>query len=315
LNIKNILAFFLSITITSVVQAWPDKPVKIVVPLSPGGGNDLITRVVAQELESIWGQPVVVENRPGGQTTIGATYVARSDPNGYTLLSAQPNILASSSVLIDNVQYDWQKDLVAVGFLGAAPPFVLAVNAKLGINTIQDLVNYSRERGFTYASAGTGGPFHIYGALLAQSLGVKGIHVPYKAAPPAVNDVLNGSVDLIFSPPAQVVQFIKSKQLVALAVVGDRRYDALPEVPAIASLNIKNFPNLHTTYAVFAPGSIPESVKQKITVDIAKAYQRAIPKLLERQLIDADSPVPSNVAIRARTDQEIWVRLTQQVAK
>lgn len=310
---KKMLAIAVCVFMASGAWAWPERTVKIIVPLAPGGGNDIIARMVGQELSNIWKQPVVVENRPGGQATLGAAYVAKSDADGYTLLSAQPNILASSSVLVEDVQYNWEKDLTAVGFIGAAPPFVLAVSARTGVKNLAELREYARSRGVTYSSAGAGGPFHVYGALFTQGLGIKGIHVPYKAAPPAVVDVVSGTVDMIFAPPAQVQQHIKAGTLVPLAVVGDRAYDKMPEVPPMSRLGVKDFPNLHTNYAIFAPAGISDSVRQKLTADIARAYEIVLPELLTRNLVDPNTPAPRNFTRQAQEDGRTWVRLTHKV--
>ena len=313
--IKKIIATAMLTIFSCLVAAgeWPERAVKIVVPLAPGGGNDVIARMVGQELSNIWKQSVIVENKPGGQTTVGATFVAKSEADGYTLLSAQPNILASSSILVDEVHYSWSKDLVPVGFIGAAPPFILAVSAKTGVKNINDLKEYGKNKGVTYASAGTGGPFHIYSALLTQGLNIRGIHVPYKAAPPAVVDVVSGNVDMIFAPLAQIIQHIQSGALIPITVVGNRALDKLPGVPPADSLSIRGFPSIHTNYAIFAPAGIPEHVKQKLNKDITRAYKTILPELLSRNLVDPNTLPPKNFERRAIDDALIWTRLTHQV--
>lgn len=312
--LKKIICLLLSGILTAPVWAWPSKPVRIVVPLAPGGGNDLIARVVAKHLNDIWNQPVVVENRPGGQTTTGAASVAKSEPDGHTLLSAQPNILASSSLLVDNPNYNWERDLVPVAFMGAAPPFVLAVNSRTGIKNMSDLRRFAQDKkGVTYGSAGTGGPFHLYGALLSQSLGINGIHVPYKAAPPAVTDVVAGVVDMIFAPPAQILPYVQSGTLTAILVVGDRPLERFPGAVPAAGLNLRGFPNLHTNYALFAPAGVSDSVKQRLRQDIARAYELALPELVSRNLVDATVAVPAEFEQQARNDGRTWAQITRRV--
>lgn len=313
--IKKILMIATAIILAASAHAdtWPDRPVKIVVPLSPGGGNDIITRAVAQELSNIWKQPVVVENRPGGQTTTGTHFVSKVTPDGYTLLGVQSNILGGAVAAVDDVKYNFEKDFVGVGFTGVSPPYVLVVSAKSGIKTLNDLRAQGQAKGITYASAGTGGSLHVYGALFAKSLGVNGIHVPYKATPQAIVDIIAGNVDMIWAPPAQVMQHINAGTVVPLAVIGDRPYSKLPGVPPIAKFNLKGFTNLHTTYAIFAPSGIPDSVRQKLTLDMARAYEAALPELISRDLVDPDMHMPKNVAKYMLEDSQTWFQLTQKV--
>jgi tripartite-type tricarboxylate transporter receptor subunit TctC len=303
----------LGVSLVQAQTAFPDRPVKIVVPLAPGGGNDIIARIVAQRLAANWKQPVIVENKAGGQTTIGANFVAKSDPDGYTLLSAQPNILASSAVLLDQVPYDWETELTPVAYIGSAPPFVLAVSAKLNIKTVQELRSYAQAKGVTYGSAGTGGPFHVYGEWFVHVLGVKGVHVPYKAAPPAVLDVVSGNLDMIFAPPAQIMQHVKAGTLIPIAVVGDRRVPSLPDTPTMVGLGLKQFPNIHTNYAIFAPAKTPPAILKVLREDVAQAYEQSFDELVQRGLVDPHAPVPKNFVQQAISDGKTWAKLTEKV--
>lgn len=310
-KILAVLAMALFATV-SLASTWPDKPVKIVIPFGPGGGNDVIARIIGQQLSTIWNQPVVFENRPGGNFVIGIGAVAKSDPDGYTLLSIQPNIIGAHAALVDNLPYDWNKDLVPLGWMGEPPPYVLAVSAKSGIKTIGDLRKYGKAKGISYSSAGTGSTFHIYGAILAESMDIKGVHIPYKSTPQMLLDVASGDVDMVFGPMHGLTPHIQAGNIVPVAAVGYRPHEKLPGLPTTASLHIPNFPNESAHYSLYGPAGIPENVQKKITEDIAKAYANALPDLLARNLVSA-VPAPRNFQKTFQDQAQVWFKLTQKI--
>ena len=268
---------------------YPDRTVKVIVPFGPGGGNDIITRIVSQELSTMWKVPVIVENRPGADSLIGSGMVAKADPDGYVLLSNNvASIAAAQAIRTDNT-FDWETDLVTVGFMGVAPPFVVVTSSKNKITTLEELKKLGQIRGLTFGSAGVGGALYLYGEELARVLNVKGIHVPYKATPPALLDVINGNTDFIVVPQSAANQHIASGALTLLAIADDRASAQFPGVPTVRT-GYPSFPTLQTTFNFTAPRGLPAHVQKKIGEDVATAVQTLHKQLLERKLIDDRKP-------------------------
>lgn len=287
--------------------AFPDKPVKIIVPLSAGGGLDVSTRIVAQKLSEVWNVPVIVENKTGGQAMTGSNFVAKSEPDGHTLLSIQPNMLSVASTLMPDLNFSWEKDLVGVGYTGTTTPFVLVVSKKHNIKTVKELIKYGKINGLKYGSAGIGGPLHIYGEWFVKEVNVEGIHVPYKGAAPALVDLVSGDLDMMFVPPANIEQFVRTGQLTALAVVGSKRLDKLPDVVDLHSV-LPKYPVIHTSFALFAPSGLPKSVETKLNADIERAFKLSFPELVKRDLIDPRSSPPENISRQVILDGNNWIK-------
>ena len=308
------ILFLLGILLGTVCQAaWPDRPVKIIVPFGAGGGNDSITRIVAQELATIWRVPVIVENKPGADSLIGSALVAKSDPDGYTLLSNSVSSVAAAQAIRTDNQFNWETDLVTIGFLGFGPPFIVATSSKNKITTLDQLKHLGQAKGLTFGSAGVGGSLYLYGEELARAMGVKGVHIPYKAAPQAVLDVINGNVDYIVFPQSSTYPHVVSGALTALAIVSDRPSHALPNVPTIRAIGYQNFPQLSVTYNLIGPRGIPADIQKKIGEDTALAVKTVRHQLLDRKLID-DQKVPllSDLNSMSIQDGKIWYGLSKK---
>ena len=255
-------------------QAYPSKPVHIVVPFTPGSATDTLARTYGQKLQEMWGQPVVVENRPGAGGTIGATFVAKSPPDGYTLLvhsAAQaynPSIYAS-------LQYDTVKDFVDVAALGGQPN-VLVVAPSTGLKSVAELIALAKQKPgqLNYASAGTGSGTHINGEKFKLAAGIDVVHIPYKGTPEALTDVIAGRVTYFFSPISGALPFVRDGKLVALAVSTAKRSSALPSVPTVAESGLPGF-DYTLWIGLFAPAGTPPEVVDKIARDVRSTVQSA----------------------------------------
>lgn len=295
-------------------QPYPNKPVKIVVPLGPGGGNDLATRIVGQKLSEIWQVPVVVENKPGADAMIGTSFVAKSEPDGYTLLSIAISQIASASVILnDKTLVNWEKDLAVVGILGYTPPFVIATSSKNNVKSLKELKEFGKNKGITYGSVGEGSPYHIYGDLILRTMKTEGIRVTYKSVPQALVDILNGTLDIIICPETQVMQHMNNGNINILAVIGDKPSHELPNVPTTQSLGY-DLPKAPLIYNIFVPINTPPEIQRKITEGVEKATALAIPELTQRKLIGRNS-IPPNVNEFSTNLGKTWMKLTERAIK
>jgi len=265
---------------TAFAQAYPVKPIKIVVPFAPGGATDLTARAVGQKLTESMGQPVVIENRAGASGMIGADVVAKSAPDGYTLLMASTAEIAINPSLYPHMSYDPAKDFAPVT-LAAITPLILVVNASSDARSVQDVVAQAKAKpgAISFASAGNGSVQHLSGELLKTITHIEMTHVPYKGAPPALADVLGGQVTLFFSGMPPAMQHVKAGKLRPLAVTTPKRSPAAPDVPTMAEAGIAGF-DISNWFGVFAPAGTPDEVLNKLNAQIVKAL--ALPDVKER---------------------------------
>ena len=271
------LAFLLcaiALPLHAAAQGFPTKPVKIVVGFSPGGGTDILARIVGQKLSETWGQPVVIENRPGASATIGANVVAQAPPDGYTLSMGQltPNAIAPAMM---KLQYDATKSFVPIILVGTSPN-VLVVNPGLAAKDVPQLVALAKSKPgkLTYASSGSGSLQHIAAEVFKSSAGVEIVHVPFKGSGQAVIDLMSGNVDMNFDSIPAVIQHVKSGKLRAIAVTSAKRSTGLPELPTIAESGYPDY-DLTTWWGLFAPAGTPPEVVAKIHRDTLAALQNA----------------------------------------
>lgn len=263
----------------ALAQKYPAKAVRIVVPFAAGGGTDIIARIIAQKLSEDWGRNVVVDNRPGGGTVIGSELVARSTPDGYTLLlTANPH--SSNPALVTKLPYDTARDFSAVTMTASAP-LLLVVHPTLPTRTVQELIAHAKAKPnqLTYASSGNGGPQHLAGELFKYMAGVAILHVPYKGSAPALTDLLGGQVQLSFTSLLAGLPHIKAGKLRALGLTGSKRLEANPEIPTVAEAGVPGFEYL-TWYGVFAPGGTSRPLVAKIQEDMARVLTS--PEVKER---------------------------------
>jgi tripartite-type tricarboxylate transporter receptor subunit TctC len=242
---------------------YPTHPITLIVPYPPGGGNDVIARLVASKMSASLGQPIVIENRGGAGSTIGTRDVGRSAPDGYTLLIATSS-LAINPALYPDVAYDPQKDFAAIGLIATSPNFVL-VNPSSPIHSVADLIaSAKKEPGkLDFASTGIGTSTHLGALLFAKMADVKLNAVPYKGVAPAITDLLGGQVALMFCPMASVVGQVRAGSLRAIAVTGARRSALFPDLPTVAEAGLRGYAaELH--YGLVAPAGTPADVVAKL---------------------------------------------------
>ena len=262
-------------------QAFPTKPVHVIVPFPPGVGPDLVIRSISEELSARWGQPLVVENKPGVGGLLAGAAVARSQPDGHTLLMAPNTLVISPHVLPPsaNAGLDVIRDLAPV-ISPATSPMLLLAHPDLGVKTVQDLLPLMRRTpGIAYGSAGNGSPMHIAGVLFTRAAGVQALHVPYRGAAPALVGALAGDVKLLFAVYNSVRPHIDSGRLIPLAVVESKRTPFLPHVPTMAEQGLSGV-EVNAWYGMFAPAATPQALVQRINHDVNEVLK--LPKIKAR---------------------------------
>jgi tripartite-type tricarboxylate transporter receptor subunit TctC len=287
-------------------QEWPAKPVRIIVPFPPGGSADLLPRAVAEKLAAKWGQPVVVENRPGAAGNIGADAVFRADPDGYTLLSSPPPPLVINKLLYPKLSYD-ADEFVPITVIGAIPN-VLLVNPRVPVNSVQELIAYARANPgkLNYASQGSGTTSHLTAELFKSMAGGLDItHIPYKGTAPALTDLLAGQVDMMCDNLGVSLPHVRSGRLKALAVASRRRFPGLPEVPALA----ETLPGFEATawFGIVAPPSTSAAVADKVALGVQEALK--LPEVRKRLADLSAEPLgygPAETAAFMRQEVARW---------
>jgi tripartite-type tricarboxylate transporter receptor subunit TctC len=252
---------------------YPDHAIKMIVPFAAGGGTDVLARIIAQNLNSKWGQPVVVENQPGASGAIGTRAVMKAPPDGYTLLMASTGALMAVSGSADaDGPFDVNKVLSPI-VVAAAPPYLLVASPTLPVKTIADLIRLARERpdGLTFGSSGVGAASHLSGLLFSSATGIKLLHIPYKGTGPAVTDLLGGRIDIMFAPGPVVQQFVAAGQLKALGVTDTTRSKFYPDIPPVS----ETVPGYESVgwFGLLAPPNTPPDIVAAINAVIVAAMQ------------------------------------------
>jgi tripartite-type tricarboxylate transporter receptor subunit TctC len=266
--------------------AWPGRPLRILLPFPPGGSTDPIARVLAQKLSEAWGQPVVVDNRPGGNTIIGTEALAKAAPDGYTLLyTASTHVI--NALLMPNLPYDSVRDFQPVATL-VRSDFVLVVHPSVAARDLREFIALAKSRPGTinYATSGTGNPNHLAGEYFAMVAGARMNPVPYKGGGPAINDLLGGQVQAMFSVPTSVVGHIKAGKLRALAHTGSKPLPGL-DVPTFAQAGLPGF-DLGSWNGVFVPAGTPRAIVDKLAAEIARIL--AMPDVIGRLAAQGQEP-------------------------
>lgn len=291
--------------------AFPDRPLRIVVPFTPGGGTDIIARQLAKGLTDELGQTVVVENRPGGSTIIGTENVAKSPPDGYTLLMST-FAHAVNPAIHKKLPYDTDRAFAPVAMIGKSPN-VLVVSSKSKFNSVQDILAYARANPgkLTFGSYGNGTSAHLAGELF-KSLGkVDILHVPYKGSGPGINDLIGGQIDMIFSTSASVSGHVKSGQLRALAVTTEERSPAYPGVPTVAEAGEAGY-FVDSWYGLFVPKGTPAAVIEQLNAAIRKASGNAeFRAALELEGLAASVGTPDALGEYVKQEETRWSKIIQ----
>ncbi|WP_370642977.1 Bug family tripartite tricarboxylate transporter substrate binding protein [Bordetella sp. LUAb4] len=289
---------------------YPDHPITVVVPFPAGSGTDAVGRIFAQQLGDILGGSVVVENKPGGNATIGANYVARAKPDGYTLFITTNTSHSAAPFLNKNVPYDPVKDFTPIA-RGGNLPFILVVNPKLPIKSVQDLVSYAKQHPgkLTYASGNSTGI--VAGATFADRAGIKILHVPYKGTPQAMTDVMSGQVDMMFTDVASSLAFVQSGKLRALAVSTAARSNVVPDIPSMQDAGIQNF-DINSWNGLLGPAGMPKDVVEQLNAAMNKIVKDPATRKRFTDLgFDAFSGTPEDFAAFVSQQRDLWGKMIQ----
>jgi tripartite-type tricarboxylate transporter receptor subunit TctC len=273
-----ILASLLSLCLSAAAQEFPNRPIKLLVGFAAGGPLDVFTRVLAQEMAGVIGQPVVVENRSGASGQLATDAVAKAEPDGYTLLSTASTFIVNP-ILSGRNSPDPQKDFAPVAHT-AVLPTILVTAPDLPVQSLQDLVKLARTRPMTYSSAGNGGPAHLAGALLGQTTGTQMTHVPYRGAAPGLADVMASRIDFTFYTMSGLKELVTAKRVKPLAITSARRHPDFADVPTMSEAGIAGFDHVGAWFGVVAPAATPAAVVSKLNRAIDQVLNK--PEARER---------------------------------
>jgi tripartite-type tricarboxylate transporter receptor subunit TctC len=282
--IRIVLAFVCAAASAGIqAQQYPSKTIRLIVPFTPGGGTDIVARLLAARLTEAWGQQVIVDNRPGAGTVIGSELLAKAAPDGHTLI-LQVNSLAANHTLYTKLPYDTLRDFTPV-ILAASTPNVLVVHPSMPVRSVRDFVTLAKRRPdeIAYASSGVGGASYLAAEMFKLETGIKMIHVPYKGTAPALTAIISGETQMMIAALPGTVPNLKAGQLRALGVTSVKRASAMPELPTLIESGIKDF-EFATWYGLFAPGGVSRDIVTKLNTSINKIL--AVPDLkaqFERQ--------------------------------
>ena len=290
-------------------QTYPVRGIQIVVPVASGGGTDLLARNLGQKVAELLGQPVVIDNKLGAGGNIGVDYVAHAKPDGYTLL-VSPGTIATNVAVYRKLPYDLVKDFEAITLIGQTAS-VLVVNPSLKVNTVKEFVDHVRAHpnALNFGSAGTGSPQHLHAEFFNQLSATKTSHIPYKGQSQAMNDLLGGQLQYMFSPLQNALPYIKQGRLRALAVATKQRNKALPDVPTLAELGYKDV-DLSNWFAVYAPAGTPRAVVQKLYAAFVKVG--TTPEMQEKLAtlgFEASFTSPDQTSDFMRAELVRWARV------
>jgi tripartite-type tricarboxylate transporter receptor subunit TctC len=262
-------AALLALPASALAQSYPSRPITIVIGYTPGAVSDLAARTIGEGLHQAWGQPVIVDNRPGSGGNIGAGFVSRAAPDGYTIMIGTDAQMASNVHLYKHVGYDPVKDFAPVAYAGVNI-ICLAVNAQLPVNSIADLIAYAKQNPgkLSYGTSGVGSPHHLAGELLRQKTGIDIQHVPYRGGGAAVNDLLGGHIGMAFLSLSAAVPHINTGKIRIVAMVEKTRYAAMPDIPTVGE-TVPGF-EMSSWLGIFAPAATPADVIAKLNDGIAK---------------------------------------------
>jgi len=308
--VLKLLAFALaSTTLVAVAQTYPVKPVRIVVPFPAGGGVDLTARTVGQKLSDYLGQQMVIDNRAGAAGTIGAENVAKSPPDGYSLLVAGPGSVAVAPLLFPKLGYNPLKDLAPITML-VTMPYIIVMHPSIPAKNAKELIALAKANPgkLNMASGGAGTGQHLAGELFNVMAGIKMVHIPYKGTAPAIADIMGGHADLTFSDPSVLPQ-LQSGRLKAIGVSGTKRYPPLPDVPTVADSGLPGFDALNW-YPMMAPTGTPRDIIMRLNSDAIKAL--AAPDVKEKLMAQGLIPTPmtpEQLGQFIREDYERWAKV------
>jgi len=290
-------------------QTYPLKPVRLISPYASGGGSDTLARILGQKLYEAWGQPVVVENRPGAAGTLGAETVARATADGYTLLVTPSAVLTINPHLYAKLRYDTFKDFVPVT-MASNSPYLLVVHPKIPASSVKELIAYAKMNPgkMNYSSSGNGSSTHLAGVLFNNMAGVEIVHIPYKGAAPAIVDLLAGNIQMRFSSVVPVLPHVRSGRLRGIAISSPKRYGPLPDMPTIAESGLPGYA-VESFYAVVAPAHTPRPIVSKINAEVVRNLRS--PEVAAHMAADGAEVIgssPEELAKALRDDYARWAQ-------
>jgi tripartite-type tricarboxylate transporter receptor subunit TctC len=284
-------------------QTFPSKPVRIVVPFPPGGGADTLTRIMEPKLAAIWAQPVTVENRPGASGHIGADFVAKSAPDGHTLVMASTAALDERNVA----------EFAPVSLVSASP-YIVTANPKVAATNIRELIALAKANPgkLSFGSSGTGAASHLSAELFKSMAGVDLLHVPYKGTGQAVTDLVAGHLDLMFAPAQTVMPFVREGRLKALAITGSKRSETLPDLATVAESGLPGYEAVGW-FGLLAPAATPRATVAKASADVNRVLaEREVREKMLGLGADPSGDTPEEFARFIREDQAKWARLMKE---
>jgi tripartite-type tricarboxylate transporter receptor subunit TctC len=293
------------------VADFPSKPIRVIIPFAPGGGTDVTGRLTASKLQEAWGQPVLAENQAGANGTIGINAGAKASPDGYTI-----TLVSSSSVInvyiLPKVPYDLQRDFTPLSQL-TAQPYALVVHPSVPAKNVKELIAYAKANPnkLNYGSSGIGGTSHLSGALLASLADIQLTHVPYKGGNPAMQDVIAGNIQMLFSTILQSQIFLKDGRLRALAVSTAKRSPAAPDLPTLSEAGVPGY-EVAPWYGLLLPAKTPAPIVNKLNREIAKAMH--MPDVVKKMSADGSQPVggtPEEFGALLKTESVKWGKIVK----
>ena len=292
-------------------ETYPARPIKIIVPYTPGGFNDTLARIVGAQMQADWGQPVVVDNRPGGGTVIGTDAAAKAPPDGYTLF-VTPFAFAVNQSIFKKLPYDPEKDFAPIT-LAATTPNLLVVSPSLGVNSVKELIALAKSKpgGISYASTGIGSSNHLSMEKFKQMAGVDITHIPYKGSGPAVTDMLGGQLGLMFDNIPNVIQHVKAGKLKALAVTSPTRSPHVPDLPTVSEAGVPGY-EVDVWFGFAAPAGTPQPIIDKLNSEIVQILR--MPDVKEKfaaQGVDVVGSTPQQFAAHLKDQSAKWAKVVR----
>lgn len=295
----------------AAASAYPDKPVRFIVPFAPGGGTDIVARIIAQKLNDAWGRPVIVDNRPGAGSTIGTELAVNAQPDGYTMVLNSIS-LAFSATLYKALPYDAVRDLAPVTLV-ATQPNMLVVNPRLPVTSVRELVALAKSKPgtITYASGGSGSGPHLATELLKMLTGIDVTHVPYKGTGPALADLLSGQVQMMVAVTASALPHVKAGKLRALAVTGATRSAVVPDIPTVAEAGVTGY-EFKTWYGIQVPARTPRAVIHRLNIEVSRILR--LPEVIGRFSaagLEASASTPEEFGALIRSEIAKWAKVVR----
>ena len=309
------LAFALALFSTALVaQSYPSRPIRLVVGFAPGGAADTVARAFQEPLSRVLGQPIVIDNRPGAGSSIAAEHVAKSTPDGYTVLIASPSSILVNPIITPKSGFDPLKDLVAISKVSSSP-LILAVNPSVGVGSVKELIAHAKKNPgkLNYASSGNGSAPHLAAVLFQRLAGVEMVHVPYKGGAPAVQSVLAGDTQLSFATPPSVLPLVQAGRLRALATTSKAGSPLIPGVPGMAEAGLPQY-EISFWYGFFVPAGTPHEVVRKLFDATSQALkQPEVARILAREGTEtAGSASPEDYVAFIGEDAKLWARIVKE---